>query len=216
VREYDFPVKVQQKAICCNESCLTFGGRCDIFLMMRKHLTPETLGALLYETLREAVASTEELAVGKLLSRLEIEEETLPRQYVGEIMAGCLYAATLAVERSASEWIGQRIVAGMKEEFVSHLREQGATPQQVQQWKGVVDRHFVEYGLSMEDYEGLEPPWKLGRQLLQNFSGRDDHPALSVKHATEYLVTMQTLAQQVLNDYGPRLDTSLQSHDEGE
>ncbi len=183
---------------------------------MRKHLTPETLGALLYETLREAVASTEELAVGNLLSRLEIEEETLPRQYVGEIMVGCLYAATLAVERSASEWIGQRIVEGMKEEFVSHLREQGATPQQAEQWTGVVERHFAEYRLSMEDYEGLEPPWKLGRQLLQNFSGRDDHAALSVKHATEYLVTMQNLAQRVLNDHGPRLDTSLQAHDEGE
>jgi len=182
-----------------------------MFCPMRRPLTPEGLGALLYEMLREAVASTEELAIGGLLARLEIEEETLPRQYVGEIMIGCLYAATLAIERSTSEWIGGRIVAGMKEEFVSHLREQGATSQQTEQWRGVVERHFVEYGQSMEGYEGLEPPWKLGRQLLRNFSGRNDYTALSVKHATEYLVTMQNLAQKVLNDRGPRLDPSLQA-----
>jgi hypothetical protein len=187
-----------------------------MFFAMRKHHTPETLGALLYETLREAVASTEELAVEALITRLEIEEETLPRQYVGEIMVGCLYAATLAIERSTSEWIGRRIVAGMKEEFVSHLREQGATPQQAEQWKGVVERQFAEYGLSMEGYEGLEPPWKLGRQLLLHFSGRDDYAALAVKLATEYLVTMQDLAQRVLNDHGPRLDTSLRTTEAGE
>jgi hypothetical protein len=187
-----------------------------MFFAMRKHLTPETLGALLYETLREAVASTEELAIEEFLTRLEIEEETLPRQYVGEIMVGCLYAATLAVERSTSEWIGRRIVAGMKKEFVSHLREQGATEHQAEQWSGVVDRQFVEYGLSMEGYEGLEPPWRLGRQLLQNFSGRVDFAAHTVKNATEYLVAMQNLAQRILNDHGPRLDTSLRATEGGE
>ena len=203
-------------AICCNESRLTFENGCNMFFSMRRHLTPEALGALLYETLREAVASTEELSVSGLLGRLEIEEETLPRQYVGEIMRGCLFAATLAIRRSTSDWIGDRIVAGMKEEFVSHLLEQGATRQQAEQWKGVVERHFVEYGASMEGYEGLEPPWKLGRQFLCTFSGRDDHTAIAVKHGTDYLTTMENLAQEILNDRGPRLDTSLRATDDGE
>jgi hypothetical protein len=177
---------------------------------MLKNLTPETLGALLYETLREAVASTEELAVHKLLSELEIPEETLPRQYVGEIVIGSLFAATLAVERSTSQWIGERIVEGMTTEFVSHLREQGATPREADEWTGVVERQFAEYRLCMEGHTGLEPPWKLGRKFLWNFSGQKDYVALSIKHATDYLLTAEDLAQQVLNTHGPHLDLNLE------
>ncbi len=182
---------------------------------MRKNLTPETLGALLYETLREGVASTEELAIEKLLTELQIPEETLPRQYVGEIMLGCLFAAALAVERSTSQGIGKRIVEGMRTEFVSHLREQGATPQQAEEWMGVIERHFAEYRLCMEEYTGLEPPWKLGREFLWNFSGRKDYVALSIKHATEYLLTAEGLAQQVLNTHGPHVGGSLEPPADG-
>ena len=47
----------------------------------------------------------------------------------------------------------------------------GLPEQQVLEWRAVVQERFREYRRCMEQYEGFEPPWKMGRQLFWNITG---------------------------------------------
>jgi hypothetical protein len=182
---------------------------------LRKHLTPEEFGALLYETVREGVAATKELSMTGLLTGLELGDGLLSEQYEGEIVIACLFGATLALERSTPAVIRTRIVDGLQQEFVRHLGEQGALPEHCQEWREVFRAHFREYGVCLEGYDGDEPPWKLGRQFLWHLTGRRDHAARSIRHAALYLLRARDLAQHLINEHGPRLRLELPGGESG-
>lgn len=173
--------------------------------LFRKHLTPEELGARIYEALRAGMASDGELSVERFVSSFDLGSVELHEQYVGEVMIGSMFAAVLAIERSTWKWLGEQIGKGMVSDFLLHLREQGAAPKQIAEWNLVAEARFEEYRKCMEHYEGLEPPWKLGRQFYWNITGSEQYLAMSIKIATLYLLEALNAAQQILNQYGPSL-----------
>jgi hypothetical protein len=171
--------------------------------LFRRHYSPAEVGALIYETLRAGMASDENLSVRALIDNLDRTETELEDQYVGEIMVGAMFGATLAIDRSTPGWVGQEICRGMHQEFYMHLAEQGASEQQVLEWRTVVQERFHEYRRCMEQYEGFEPPWKMGRQLFWNLTGTEEYLAMSIKIATLYVLAARDAVQPVLNQYGP-------------
>ncbi len=173
-------------------------------LFRRRH-TPEELGAILYESLRAAMASETDVSIDRLAGSLDLPTDELSEQYVGEAMIGSMFAASMAIERSTWKWTGQQIEKGMIGEFFLHLREQGATEEQIEEWRAVIDARFSEYRASLLGYEELEPPWKLGRQFYWNMIGDERYVAMSIKIATLYLLEIRDAAQKLMNQYGPTL-----------
>jgi hypothetical protein len=180
--------------------CQSLRGHVKLF---RKHYTPEEVGGLIYETLRLGISPEGALSVNTFISSLDKTEGDLQEQYVGEIMLGAMFGATLAIERSTSRWIAERIGRGMHQEFFRHIAEQGASEQQVIEWRAMVHERFLEYRRCMEQYEGYEPPWKLGRQFFWNITGVEEYIAMSIKIATLYVLEARDTVQPVLNEYGP-------------
>lgn len=173
--------------------------------LFRKHITPEELGTLIYERIRQHLASSGRLSIAALLERLRHAPENLPEQHVGAIMVGSMFGAVLAIERSTSRWIADRVVAGMQREFSRHLREQGASTEQALDWEAIVGDHFLAYRSALEGYEGYEPPWKLGRLFYWNIVGVEEYVAPCIKEATMHLLGIQDSIQELVNDYGPTL-----------
>lgn len=160
----------------------------------------------MYEALRALLSSEEELSISHLSDHLEEHDEILDEHFPGEVMIGCIFAANLALERSTSTWIAERVMGGMTGEFLNHLREQGATAAQVAEWENSLRERFAEYARALEGYEGYEPPWKLGRRFLWFLTGDENHLALAVKDATLFLLRARDGAQELVNLYGPTLE----------
>jgi hypothetical protein len=160
---------------------------------------------MLYEALRIGMQSDNELSMIRLLESLDLNPGDLHKQYVGEIMVGLMFGASLAVERSASPRVAEQIALGMKAEFLNHIQEQGATSIEKAEWEAVIAGHFLEYRQCLETYSGFEPPWKLGREFFWNILGEEIYRAMSVKIATLYLLAARDAAQGLLNQYGPTL-----------
>jgi hypothetical protein len=180
--------------------------------LFRKHLTPEQLGAAIYEHLRAHLASDDELSISTLLRNIERLEETLPEQHQGAIMVGTMFGATMAIERSTGRWVSRRVIQGMHNEFFNHIREQGASFAQVKDWEKIVLDQGEQYRAAMEGFEEeLEPPWKLGRLFLWNIIGEEEYVATQIKSATLFLLAARDAAQSLMNKYGPSLviDVSL-------
>jgi hypothetical protein len=176
--------------------------------LFKKRLTPEELGGMIYEHLRTRLASSGPLSIAELLERLRRVEATLPEQHQGAIMVGVMFGAILAIERSTTRWIARRIIDGMHREFGEHLREQGASLQQTVEWQQMAVEQERLYRHLLEGYdEALEPPWKLGRQLLWNMTGAHEYVAVEIKEATLFLLEARDVAQSLLNQYGPTLIT---------
>ena len=173
--------------------------------LFRKHCTPEELGARLYEALRAGMASSNDLSLERYVNSLGFSTGDLQDQYVGEVMIGAMFAAIMAIERSTSRWIGEQIRKGMVSDFLRHLKEQGASESQIGEWKTILNIRFDEYQTSLEGYEGLEPPWKLGRQFYWNMIGTEEYQAMSIKISTLYLLEARDAAQELLNLYGPTI-----------
>lgn len=177
--------------------------------LFRKHNTPEEIGGMIYEALRAGMASSGELAAEGLLRAIGKQKSDLHDQHIGEIMMGCMFGATLAIDRSTSRWMGRQIVIGMNREFLYHLEEQGATRNQAAEWEAIVEQRFQQFRDCLVEYEGFEPPWKLGRQFLWNLSGEEEYVALSIKSATYYLLQARDTAQAILNRHGPTVKVIL-------
>jgi len=173
--------------------------------LFRRHTTPEDLGARLYEALRSGLESKGDLSSDRLLESIDLSPETLDENYRGEVIVGLMFAAVLAVERSATPRLVHQITAGMKAEFLSHLEEQGASPLQRAEWENVLAARFLDYRKSLEEYTGFEPPWKLGRAFYWNILGEEAYMAMAIKIATLYLSAARDHCQQVLNEEGPYL-----------
>ncbi len=174
--------------------------------LFRRHYSPEEVGAMIYETLRAGMASDGDLSVKTLIDHLDRTETELHDQYVGEIMIGAMFGAVLAIGRSTPALTGDLVCRGMHREFYAHLGEQGASEDQVLEWQVVVQERFREYRRCMEQYEGLEPPWKMGRQLFWNITGAEEYLAMSIKIATLYVLAARDTVQPVLNQYGPSIE----------
>ncbi len=144
--------------------------------------------------------------MASLLSGLEVTEEELDEQHVGEIMIGLLFGATLAIESSASIPAAQQMIASMKADFFNHLHEQGATPVQKAEWEAVLADRFLTYRKCLEGYSGYEPPWKLGRAFFWNIIGEEVHIAMSIKICTLYLMAAKEMCETILKEFGPRLN----------
>lgn len=173
--------------------------------LFRKHTTPEELGARLYESLRSGMDSEEALSVQHLMDSFDLGVEERDENYRGEVIVGLMFAAVLAVERSATPRLVHQITAGMKAEFLSHLEEQGANPLQRAEWENVLAARFLDYRKSLEEYSGFEPPWKLGRAFYWNLLGEEVYAAMAIKIATLYLMAARDQCQRLLNELGPYL-----------
>ena len=171
-----------------------------------RNLTPEELGAGIYEMLRASMSSGGDLSLERLQGALAEHEEVLDEQFAGTVMIGAMYAATLAVGRSTTTWVSERIQGGIISEFYAHLKEQGASSEQVSEWKVVLAEHWQEYARVLDGYEGYEPPWRFGRSLLWFLSSDDHHLALAVKDATMFLLKAEETAQDLMNTHGPKLE----------
>ncbi len=164
---------------------------------------------MIYEALRAGMTTSGPLSLARLVTAFEKDPSDLEEQYVGEVMIASMYGATLAVDRSTSRWLGARVIGAMKAEFLAHIREQGASPQQVKEWEAVLLNRFEGYMVSLEGYEGFEPPWKLGRQFLWNVLGQEEYVAKSIKLATMFIYAARDVAQDLLNKYGPTLEVGV-------
>ncbi len=164
---------------------------------------------MLYETLRAGMASDGDMSVARFIASLDRKPSDLHEQYVGEVMIGSMFGAVLCIERSTSKWMAEQIVTGLVAEFLNHLKEQGARPSQIEEWQRIVSEHFAEYRRCLCDYEGLEPPWKLGRQFYWNITGVEEYIAMSIKIATYYILAAQDAAQKIVNEYGPTVVVNL-------
>lgn len=173
--------------------------------MFRKRTTPEELGARMYEALRRGMTGDDGLGLDRLVGSLEHESEALDEQYPGELMIASMFAATRAVDRSTQRWVADRIVRGMTLEFFRHLVEQGASEEQVTEWRGILNARFADYRDCMIAFEGFEPPWKLGRLALWFLTGTESHSAVAVRDTTLFLEGAERVAQDLINDLGPSL-----------
>jgi hypothetical protein len=173
--------------------------------LFHKHLHPESLGERIYEDLRSGMEGTDDLSADRLVESLDLDPGALHPQFRGEIMTGLMFGAVMAVERSATGRIANRILAGLKADFLAHLEEQGANPLQRAEWETIIAARFLDYRKALEGYSGFEPPWKLGRLFYWNILGEEIHVAMSVKIATLYLLGGRDTCQDLLNEYGPYL-----------
>lgn len=173
--------------------------------LFQKNLRPTDLGAVMYERVRLGMQSDDALSMNTLLTGLEVLPEELDVQYVGEIIIGLMFGATLAIERHASPPVAQQVASSMKAEFLNHLDEQGATTIQVAEWETVLANRFLEYRKTLDGYTGFEPPWKLGRAFFWNILGKEVHIAMCVKICTLYLLAARDLCEELLKEYGPRV-----------
>jgi hypothetical protein len=173
--------------------------------LFRRHTTAEDLGGRLYESLRSGMESHGDLSVEHLLESIDLVPENLDENFRGEVIVGMMFAAGLAVGRSATSRVVHQITAGMKAEFFSHLEEQGANAVQVAEWENVLAARFLEYRRTLEEYTGFEPPWKLGRLFYWNLLGEEVYSAMAIKIATLYLLAVRDHSQQLLNEQGPYL-----------
>ncbi len=171
----------------------------------KKNLLPSELGAHIYESLRRGIQSEGDLSMHRLLVGLELVPEELHDQYVGEIMIGLMFGATLAIESAATPRTANQIVSALKAEFLNHLEEQGATPMQRAEWETVLADRFLTYRETLEGYTGFEPPWKLGRALFWNIINAEVHIAMCVKICTLYMMAARDTCLDILREYGPRL-----------
>jgi hypothetical protein len=149
--------------------------------------------------------SSGDLSVDRLLESIDLPPANLDENFRGEVIVGLMFAAGLAVERSASTRVVHQIMAGVKAEFLSHLEEQGANPVQRAEWENVLAARFLDYRKSLEQYTGFEPPWKLGRLFYWNVLGEELYAAMAIKIATLYLMAARDHCQTVLNELGPYL-----------
>ena len=163
------------------------------------------LGTALYEHLRAALEGDGPLSLSSLFAALTQRGMEADLNFAGEAMIGAMFGAAIATDRSTTSVMGREILEGMTREFNSHLREQGASAEQQVEWLVILKDRFQAFRTAMEGYDGLEPPWKLGREFLWNLTGLEEYDALLIKRATGYLMDAVDAAQRLLNDLGPRL-----------
>jgi hypothetical protein len=173
--------------------------------MSNERLTPEELGASIYELLRTGLGDNGPLSMRHLSEDVAITNTDPNDQQAGEAMIGCLFGAVLAVERSTPPWICRRIRTGLETEFFRHLFEQGAAVPQVEEWRAIQAEHFVEYFKRLQGHQGTEPPWELGRQFAWNLTGTEQTDELAIRRATLYILAARDLAQSHIDLHEPHL-----------
>jgi hypothetical protein len=171
-------------------------------MFSRKH-TPEVTGVLLFEHLRREVSGDGILSMDRLRESLLERMPVVADQFEGEVMIGCMFAAVLAIEDTCHPPMRGAVRRGMEEEFLRHLREQGATDEQREEWLVVVGDHFTEYFRSIESQTDPALPTALGREFLWNATGVEEHDPGLAETSTVYLTSARAVARQLLRQQLP-------------
>jgi hypothetical protein len=173
--------------------------------MSNKRLTPEELGVTIYELLRANLEADGRLSLQHLSEEVTTGDPEASEDNAGEAMIGCLFGAVLAIEHSTPPWICRRVRTGMETEFFRHLFDQGASAQQVEEWRAVQAERFLGYFRTLERYRGPEPPWELGRDFAWNLTGTEDPDDLVIRRATLFVLAARDLAQAHIDKHEPNL-----------
>ena len=173
--------------------------------MFKKKYTPEELGALIYESVRSEMEGDAELSIHYFIEELGKQESELQEQYVGVVMIACLFGAVLAIERSTAPWVCRRIRTGLETEFFKHLFEQGASDQEVEEWRAVQAEHFLGYFKALEGKSGGELPVELGWELVWNLAGVEDDDDLVAQRAALYVMASRDHTQRIIDEHEPNL-----------
>jgi hypothetical protein len=171
-------------------------------MFARKH-TPDKVGALLFEHLRGEVSGNGILSVDRLRESLLEGMPVVADQFEGEMMIGCMFAAVLAIEDTCHSPMREAVRRGLEGEFIRHLQEQGATVEQIEEWRVVLAEHFTEYFRSLEGHADPALPDALGREFLWNLTGVEEPDERLAETAAVYLTAARAVARRLLREYLP-------------
>lgn len=173
--------------------------------MFKKRHTPEELGSLIYESVRTEMEGDSSLSIRYLIEELGKDEAQLQEQYIGVVMIAGIFGAVLAIERSTPPWVCRRIRTGLETEFFKHLFEQGASSQEVEEWRAVQIEHFLGYFKAIEGKNGGELPTELGWEFVWNLAGIEDDDEIVSQRAALYIMTARDHAQAIIDEHEPQL-----------
>ena len=161
------------------------------------------MGAELYESLRQELEPGGVLSVERLCNDL-IEGGAIPHdQSTGEAMIGCLFAAAVAIESSAWRAHAAGIREGAETEFLRHLREQGATTEQAEEWEAVMRDRYAEFFQCLPADASVPLPESLGESLVLHLSGADAVTPYAALRATQYLTSARAKVRILLDKTPP-------------
>lgn len=178
------------------------GYHCSMF---GSHFTASGLGALAYEELRGEVAGDGILSLDRLVERLRDASAPARPQSAGEVMIACMFSATLVAEQAGTPGFLEEFRSGLETEFIRHLREQGASEEQVEEWRVVLAEHFVEYFRTMDSHADAALPSMLGREFLWNLTGEETTVPVCEYLCTTYMTAARAVAARVITRHLPRL-----------
>jgi hypothetical protein len=176
--------------------------------MFRSRLTGSGLGALVYEELRTEVAGDGLLSLSRLVERLRDASAPAHPQSAGEVMIACMFSATLVAEQVGVPGFLEELRIGLETEFIRHLREQGASEEQVEEWRVVLAEHFAEYYRTMDSHADTALPSMLGREFLWNLTGEENTVPVCEMLCTTYMTAARAVAARVITRHLPRLRPS--------
>ncbi|MCC6396758.1 MAG: hypothetical protein IT282_07035 [Bacteroidetes bacterium] len=165
--------------------------------------TPEETGKLLYEHLRQEITGPGILSMNRLREIFEEQLTGLGGQFEGELIIGCMFAAVLAIEETTHPPMGQAVRRGLEGEFQRHLREQGASEAQIEEWQVVLGEHFAEYFQSVQGNADPALPAALGREFVWNLTGVEEEHAGLIEASTVYLTAARIVARRLLRQHLP-------------
>ena len=172
--------------------------------MLARKQNPEKTGVLLFEHLRSEVSGDGILSVDRLRESLLEGMPVVADQFEGEMMIGCMFAAVLAIEDTCHAPMREPVRHGLEGEFIRHLREQGASDEQVDEWRIVLAEHFTEYFRSVEGDTGPALPEALGREFLWNLTGVEEPDARLAETAAVYLTAARAVSRRHLREHLPQ------------
>lgn len=156
-------------------------------------------GARLYEQLRQDIIGDGPLSMDRFRATLSRFPTPVGEQFEGEVVVGAMFAACLAIEEAGSAGMVEELRRGVEEEFIRHLREQGAEATHVDEWRTILGEHFAEYFRSMDGHTGPALPSALGREFLWNITGVEEDDAGAIDAATTYLAAARAVARRTLH-----------------
>ncbi len=171
--------------------------------MSSQRPTPVETGTLLYERLRQEIAGQGILSMGRFRELFEEQVNGLGDQFEGELIIGCMFAAVLAIEETTHPPMGEAVRKGLEEEFQRHLREQGASEAQIEEWRVVLGEHFAEYFRSVQGHTDPALPPALGREFMWNLTGVEEENGGLIEASTVYLTAARIVARRLLRQHLP-------------
>jgi len=171
-------------------------------MFARKH-SPEEAGVLLFEHLRREVSADGILSLDRLRESFLEVMPVVGDQFEGEMVIGCMFAAVLAIEDTCQAAMREDVRRGLEGEFIRQLGAQGATAEQIEEWRVVLGDHFSEYFQSMGQDPDPALPVALGREFLWNLTGIEEPDQRLAELSTVYLTAARAVARRLLRQHLP-------------